>query len=133
MKVYFKVFAGILLSIVGFTALYGGWALMIDPSGHILNMPVGSMKFSPFDDYLIPGAILFFVPGVGSLALLPIGFRGLAKASSLLILAGMVVSAWIVTQITIMHKINWLGTFYIAIALMLLFIGIKSASTTIKN
>jgi Kef-type K+ transport system membrane component KefB len=57
----------ILTALIFFQAasgLFGGAALMLDPTGSSLQMPNSLLEDSPFGDYLIPGIILFFVLGV---------------------------------------------------------------------
>ena len=45
-------------------ALFGGGILVFDPSGKLLQMPVIILKNSPFNNFLIPGLILFSVLGL---------------------------------------------------------------------
>ena len=45
-------------------ALYGGIALVIDPTGNLLQMPLSNLEGSPFTNYLFPGLILLFLLGV---------------------------------------------------------------------
>lgn len=46
------------------SGLFGGGALVLDPTGSTLKMPLSLLDGSPFSDYLIPGMILFVVLGV---------------------------------------------------------------------
>lgn len=46
--------------------MFGGGSLSVDPSGTALKMPVTYLEGTPFDDYRIPGVILFVVLGLGS-------------------------------------------------------------------
>ena len=48
----------------GISGIFGGLGLMIDPSGETLQIPVSWLQGSPFEDYLIPGIILFSVLGI---------------------------------------------------------------------
>lgn len=50
--------------LLGTGAVFGGIALVIDPSGTSVNLPVAILDASPFRDFLIPGLLLFFVLGV---------------------------------------------------------------------
>jgi hypothetical protein len=125
MKFFLKALAIILLIVVGLTALYGGWALMIDPSGEILQMPVTQLKLSPFENYFVPGAILFFALGWGSILVLPAVVLGKSNSHTFLILAGAVVSGWIIAQMIMLAQINWLHVIYISIGSALIFIGVK--------
>jgi hypothetical protein len=54
----------------GLSGLYGGGALVMDPTGGILKMPLSLLDGSPFDTYMIPGIILFLVLGVFPLIIL---------------------------------------------------------------
>ena len=48
-------------------ALAGGAALVASPRGGIIKLPLSDLQGSPFNDFLIPGLILFVVLGVGPL------------------------------------------------------------------
>jgi hypothetical protein len=53
--------------LVGFQAisgLFGGAALVADPSGGVLGLPLSALRRGPFLDFLVPGAILLLVFGV---------------------------------------------------------------------
>lgn len=50
--------------LLGVNALLGGGALILDPSGSLLQLPPGSLDGSPFPDYLLPGFTLFLFNGV---------------------------------------------------------------------
>jgi hypothetical protein len=57
----------LLVLIVAFEAigaLYGGWGLIVDPTGKKIKLPPGMIENSMFQDYLIPGIILFTFLGV---------------------------------------------------------------------
>jgi hypothetical protein len=54
-----------LLLFLGISAIGGGGALIISPSGRLLGgLLLSILKNSPFTDFLIPGIILFFVLGI---------------------------------------------------------------------
>lgn len=64
----------LLLSILSFVLLllagggiYGGYHLILDPSGGLLNMPLSALEQTPFPNYTIPGYILLFGYGFGGL------------------------------------------------------------------
>lgn len=54
----------VLLLFQAIGALYGGFSLMIEPGGSIMQMPLSWLQPSPFDDYFIPGLILAVVLGL---------------------------------------------------------------------
>lgn len=53
-----------LLLFLGISAIYGGYNLIADPSGQQIQIPNGWLELTPFQNYLIPGIILFTVLGV---------------------------------------------------------------------
>jgi len=48
----------------GISGLFGGLALVIDPTGDLLQMPLSMLAGSPFDNFLIPGIILLTILGI---------------------------------------------------------------------
>ncbi|HZK35022.1 MAG TPA: hypothetical protein VFD33_06920 [Bacillota bacterium] len=56
----------VLHSFVGVGALAGGLAAIIDPY-EPMGITVEALKHSPFNDFLIPGIILFTVIGLGNI------------------------------------------------------------------
>lgn len=55
---------------LGIGAVFGGGALIIDPSGQLLGMPTEMMKIPLFSDFLFPGMILLLVLGIGPLGIM---------------------------------------------------------------
>jgi TM2 domain-containing membrane protein YozV len=53
-----------LLLFLSFGALAGGGALLADPAGQALGLPVALLAGTPFLDYFIPGVLLFTFLGV---------------------------------------------------------------------
>jgi hypothetical protein len=54
----------VLLLFLGISAIYGGYTLIVDPSGNRLQLPSDWLELTPFPNYFIPGLILFTVLGV---------------------------------------------------------------------
>ena len=54
----------ILQLFLGVGAVFGGVVLMIDPTGDLVGLPSTILERSPFNNFLIPGIILFIVLGV---------------------------------------------------------------------
>lgn len=48
----------------GISGLYGGIALVMDPSGDLLQMSISILENSPFENFLIPGLILLTILGI---------------------------------------------------------------------
>jgi uncharacterized BrkB/YihY/UPF0761 family membrane protein len=62
----------------GISGLFGGFALIIDQTGELLQMPLSMLEGSPFDTFLIPGIILLTVLGIFPMVV----FYGLWKRSN---------------------------------------------------
>ena len=60
----------IVLIFLALVAVGGGVLLIQDPTGAVLQMETAWLVNTPFVDYFVPGLILFFIFGVGSLFLL---------------------------------------------------------------
>jgi len=91
----------VLLAIQGLSGLAGGFGLVSDPSGGALGLPLEWLRGSAFEDYLVPGLILFTVLGVAPLVVA----RGLWRASPWsrvgALLVGLALLLWIGVQILV--------------------------------
>ena len=52
---------------LGIGGIFGGAALVIDPSGELIQMPISLLEYSPFSNFLIPGIILLVMLGIAPL------------------------------------------------------------------
>lgn len=65
-----------LLGFLGVRALLGGGQFILVPSGDLLGVSQSMLAGTPFDDFLIPGIVLFGVLGVLPLSVLLGVYRG---------------------------------------------------------
>ena len=119
-------------------ALYGGAVLILDPSGGLLQMPVIILENSPFNNFLIPGLILFTVLG-----LLPaLVFYSLLKqpqwtwvnvlnvysdmywAWTFTLYVGFVLIIWISVQTLLINSVHLVHTGYILLGLSIVCIAL---------
>ncbi len=56
-----------LLAVLSPGALMGGLMMIIEPQGSLLSLSVDLLKNSPFNDYMIPGVVLFSLFGLAPL------------------------------------------------------------------
>src|SRR6056297_502984 len=90
----------ILMLFQGLSGLFGGIALVIDPSGELLQMPLSLLEGSPFDTFLIPGIILLTILGIFPMCVV-YGLRvrlNWAWMGSLLVSAALII--WIGVEIS---------------------------------
>lgn len=79
----------------GISGLFGGFALIIDQTGELLQMPLSMLEGSPFDTFLIPGIILLTVLGIFPMVV----FYGLWKRSNWAWMGALTVSAALIIWI----------------------------------
>lgn len=94
--------------VLAFLAAAGGGSLMAAPSGEILGLSLEWLDKTPFDDFFIPGLLLFAVVG-GSYLLAALCLIFLPLWARLAVFfAGATLSVWIVVQIALLGLAMWL-------------------------
>lgn len=103
--------------IIAIGALFGGMAAIIDPF-EPLGVPNELLDGSPFDNYLIPGLILFTIIGAGNL----IGAYTAVKRSKhqgyISSVFSWALMIWIVVQCIMIDAIDFLHVLYFALGLL---------------
>ncbi len=94
-----RIFAAILLIIIGISAIGGGWMLINDPSGSSMQFPIELLNSTPFDNYFIPGIILFLIIGCFSLFIAILTIRNTTNYHLFLILQGLVIIIWLTVEL----------------------------------
>lgn len=126
----------ILLAFLGISAIGGGGALIISPSGELLGgLPLSILERSPFDNFLFPGIILFVVlgvfPGLIIFALLkkPVSqfaerinfFKDMHWSWSFSIYIAFALIIWIQVETIFVQGVSWLQTFYMLLSIPIIF------------
>jgi hypothetical protein len=114
----------LLLLLNGISALYGGWMLMSDPTGHSLQLPPEVPGRTPFINYFVPGLTLFVANGV--LSLVTAGFC-IAKARHYGLLAmvqGAILGGWIAVQVLMIRELHWLHFVMAGVGSVLVLLGL---------
>src|SRR5690349_10417035 len=106
MKNSFRKISIILLAFVGTSALPSGIALIIDPSGKSLRMSTELLANSPFSNFIIPGAVLMCVLGIGSFILLSILIRKKRPAPEIDLVAGTILMGWILFEMAFIDRLH---------------------------
>jgi len=83
----------------GISGLVGGYALMADPSGALIGLPLVWLEGTPFSDYFVPGTILLTALGVCPLVIGWGLWRGLSWAWYGSLLVGASLATWILVEI----------------------------------
>jgi hypothetical protein len=95
-----------LLLFVGIASLIGGLAVILEPGGESLGVSVDLLINSPFENFLIPGTILFAVIGLTSLLVSYLTFKQHLISGGATIILGFTMIIWIVLQV---YWIGWLN------------------------
>jgi hypothetical protein len=114
-----------LLLLNSFGALYGGLFLMTAPDGSSLGLTLELLQKTPFDNYFVPGLVLFCFNGIFSLLVLIALLFNWRKGSLLLIAQGFVLIGWIAIQVYLIKTLFFLHFAFMAIGCILMIIGIK--------
>ena len=107
-------------------ALGGGLALMLGPRGEVLPLPIALLAGSPFTTYLVPGAILFAVLGLGPLIAAGLGIRRHRLAPLACVVVGAALLIWLAVEIAIVGYANDppLQPAYLLLGAMITIVGI---------
>lgn len=114
---------GVLQVLIGLGAVGGGLALVLEPSGSNLGIPLEVLKSSPFSTFLVPGIVLLIVNGFGSLVGATASFTRYWRAGEIAIALGLFLVAWIMFQVYWFAAFHWLHALYLSIGLLELVLG----------
>ena len=114
---------GSLQLFIGLGAVGGGLALVLQPSGANLDMPLEMLRHSPFMDFMIPGLFLLIVNGLGSIAGSVLSFRGRPWAAQAALLLGAFLVLWIIIQVFWIRAFHWLHALYLILGIIELVLG----------
>ncbi|TCD01538.1 hypothetical protein [Pedobacter psychroterrae] len=136
MKTTGLIYLIFLLAFLGLGAIGGGGALIVSPTGKLIGLPLSLLDPSPFNSFLIPGLILFTVLGLAPCLLIiallkkpESWFAEMLNCFSdmhwswtycVYIAFGLII--WIQVEMVFIQAVSWLHTFYIILALIMLFI-----------
>jgi len=131
----------ILLAFLGLGAIGGGALLIISPNGTLMGMPLSLLDNSPFHSFLLPGIFLFTILGIAPCLLIVALVRKPASifaerlncyhdmhwAWTFSIYLAFILIAWIQLEIAFIQTISWLHTFYMFLAIIILFVALLPA------
>jgi hypothetical protein len=119
-----RILAALLLAFTGAAAVYGGIFLITDPTGWKLGLNSSILQYSPFKDFLLPGLILFFVIGLGSLLVSALAILRIRRYATWVIFMGFILAGWISIQILMIRDVELLQILFALIGLVLIVLGI---------
>lgn len=108
------------LVLLGAAALVGGLALLADTSGGLVGFPVSLLSGTPFDSYLVPGAILALFLGLFPLSV-AYGLATERRFAWLGALAvGLVAVGWTLVQVALLGYVSGLQPLVLGVGLVVL-------------
>lgn len=113
-----------LLIFVGINAIVAGFLFMYDPSGSMMGMKQDYLQYSPFNNYLIPGLVLFLVQGVLSIWSAMWCIKRKSFYPLMIMAQGILLGGWILIQVMMVHDFNALHSAMLTIGATLLICGI---------
>lgn len=128
----------ILVVLLGIGAMFGCGVLIISPSGKLFGIPLAILDNSPFNNFLIPGIILFCVIGVASLGIVfslikrPENksaelfnfFKDMYWAWSYSIYIAFALIIWIQIEMSFVQSVHWSHTLYMCCAIAIIFFAL---------
>ena len=119
-----KIISVLLLLFNGVGAIYGGYMLIADPSGMKMQLQLSYLQHSPFENYLIPGVVLFTCNGVMSLIPAVFIIFNLPQYPKLIFLQGWILLGWIIIQVMMIKIVYYLHFLLGGVGLALIVSGI---------
>ena len=124
---------GTLLLFVGIGAAVVGVGLVIEPSGDRIELPLELLKTSPFEDFLIPGFILFVINGFGSLIGALLVFLNNRFAGFTTMILGIAMIIWITAQVIWIGWESVLQPIFLGVGLVELALGFLLTDWAIEH
>jgi len=114
-----------LASIVGVLATIIGFMMMAVPDGNMINVNVSILKNTSFQDFRLPGVILFLTVGLSNLLAVFYLFVNHKSKFNWSIIGGMLLIIWIVTQFILIETSRWIDVIAITIGALIVFISMQ--------
>ena len=120
--------------LLGVGAVVSGGMLLAAPDGHLMQMPLSMLEFSPFSSFLIPGLILFTLLGIYPLCVayglwkrpgwrwpdLVNPFKGIHWSWAGSLAAGVIGVIWIVVEVIMLRSFVFLQILYLVWGIVLI-------------
>ena len=106
-----------LLAFTGLTATLGGLILIADNSGAIMGMSTDLLSHTLFNSFLLPGVVLTLVGSIHLAAVFTI-LQNSNRKYTWSLAAGILILAWIITQMIMIRAFHWLQFVYLFTGLL---------------
>lgn len=133
MRSFPRVLSLLLLLLNGTGAVFGGLNLMTHPDGSGMQMSLTLLEHSPFNDFFLPGVILFAANGLSSFFVLVAMVIGMRNVHWLIAAQGAILGGWIVIQVIMIRTIAILHFVFGGIGLVLIICGWILTSSAVEK
>ena len=123
MKRSLNIIIGTLLLFNGIAACYGGLNLMLHPDGSTMHITTKWLQTTPFNDYFIPGTILFIANGICSLLVFIALIIKKPNYAGFAMIQGVILTGWILIQIVMLQFVEPLHLFMVGVGVVLIIAG----------
>jgi hypothetical protein len=124
---------GTFLALVGVGAVVGELGLMIEPVGNRIGLSLELLNNAPFEDFFIPGFVLFVIIGIGGLIGALLAFIQNRFAGFVSIILGIAMIIWITAQVIWIGWESTLQPFFFGIGLIELALGFLLTNWTLEH
>lgn len=111
--------------LVALTANSSGLLMLTNPDGKLLGLPLALLEGSPFPDYFFPGILLVVVVGFSSLMALYFLTLKHRNQYNWGLLAGVLLTGWIVVQVLLIHSLHWLHVVYLLLGIAVSLVSLQ--------
>ena len=118
-----RIMTRLLLIIISTNALLAGYSFMTDSSGGGMNISIDKLQFSPFNNFFIPGLILFISIGLFSFFTAVLTIFRFRNHASFIVYQSIILIGWIVIQIIMLREINLLHVVFLFLGVILFTFG----------
>ena len=115
----------ILSSIVAVLATIIGFMMMAVPDGSMINQNVAILKSTSFQDFKLPGIILFLTVGLCNLLAVFYLFVNHKSKFNWSIIGGMLLITWIIAQFMLIDTSRWVDVIALTIGALIVFISMQ--------
>jgi hypothetical protein len=115
----------LVLFLIGITAMISGLAMMSSPDGNLLSLDFKLLRDTPFNDFQVPGILLFF--SVGVVNIIAVFYQMMEHPLRFIwaLVAGLVTVCWIIAQYLLIGHFLLLDIIYFIAGLAVVFVAVQ--------
>ena len=115
----------LMLSFIGVTTVLSGILMMSIPDGSILSLPLSILNNTPFEDFKLPGLLLFLFVGCVNIMAVFYNLIKHPKRYNWAIAGGIVTVIWIFFQFLLIQQSMWLDIVYLLCGLIIILTALQ--------